>query len=339
MNTLNISIIVSDLLQFNECVTIPDFGAFVVNPSSAQIDMAKNRLIPPGKKVTFNKSITTNDGLLANALSISQGISHEEANQYLKSFVNEISAELKSKNVFEFHQIGTFYKGHGNIIKFESTSSNSLTSFGLEQLNLTPLSAQPGMGKDAIVPHPGTLRTEIQYIERTSTLGKIGWGLAAIPVLAYLVWMPTNSGLLNNNRDFQFSNLNPFKPAPCEEYVPRPVGLTTIDLSATNLLHENFNELDYKFSVTKTTKAVTETPKVKVKSRYQIIGGCFSKKSNAARLVSNLQEQGYSASIFDKKGKLYRVSVGGFTNQREARKELKRIKANTTVSAWLYKVK
>jgi hypothetical protein len=339
VNTFNISRIVSDLLQFNECVTIPEFGAFVVNPATAQIDMAKNRLTPPGKKVTFNKKIVTNDGLVANALSINEGISYEDANVYLKSFVFDINAELKSKNIFELPAIGTFYKGTENALKFEPSEIESFDSFGLEPFHLTPLSAHSELGKNPVVTHPETLKTEIKYVHKTSAFGKVGWGLAAIPLFVYLAWMPSNSGLLNKDRDFQFSNLNPFKSTPCEEYVARPAGLTDFDLTASHLFHENFNEVDYQFSVVESTNVVFEEPKVVLPLKFQIIGGCFSDKHNAARLVSKLQNQGYSAKIFDKKGKLYRVTYGGFAHQNEARKELKKVKANANASAWLCKIK
>lgn len=339
MNTANISNVVSDLLQFNECVTIPEFGAFVVNPSSAQIDMAKNRLTPPGIKVSFNKNITSNDGLLANAISINEGISYEDANQYLKAFVFEINAELKNKKVFEFHEIGTFYQSHENILKFEPGKIESSNSFGLEQFHLTPLSSQAGFGKESIVTHPGTLKTQVKYVSKTSTLGKIGWGLALIPVVAYLVWVPSSSGLLNKNRDFQLSNLNPFKSTPCEEYVARPAGLVELDLDDKGLINEDFNEVDYQFAAVESTNVVVDEPKIELPLRYQIIGGCFSDKANASRLVSKLQDQGYEAKIFDKKGNLYRVTYGGFAHQKDARKALKKVKANANASAWLYKVK
>ncbi len=325
------------MLQFNECVTIPEFGAFVVNPASAQIDMAKNRFTPPGKKLSFNKNITTNDGLLANALSINEGISYQDAVVYLKGFVHEVKEDLKTKNVFEFHHLGSFYLSGDNILKFEAGVIEAFDSFGLDQFHLTPLASQLNQGKEAIIAHPETLNPEIQYIEKTGTFGKLGWGLALIPVMAYLAWVPSNSGLLNSERDFQLSNLNPFKTTPCEEYVPRQVGLTDIDLVDTGLLNEDFNEVDYQFAVVESTNVVLEERIKMFAFKYQLIGGCFSDKSNAARLVSKLQDQGYEAKIFDKKGGLYRVTYGGFATQKEARIALKKVQANTNASAWLYK--
>ena len=338
MNILNISNIVSDLLQFNECVTIPEFGAFVVNPASAQIDMVKNKFSPPGKKVSFNKNINNNDGLLASALSENEGISYQDAVVYLKAFVFHVEKELKEQHVFDFMTVGSFYKTKENLLKFEPGSLDSIGSFGLESFHLTPLAME--VGKEAVRTHPASVKTEIKYVTKTGTFSKVGWGLAIIPFIAYLVWVPTQSGIMDNDRNFQFSNLNPFKSVPCVEYTPRPVGLTELDLSAADLLQDDFNEANYKFAVAETTNVVIEEPKVIIsKMRYQIIGGCFGDKANAARLVSRLQDQGYSANIYDHKNGLYRVTYGGFASQKEARKALKKVKANANASAWLYKMK
>ena len=337
---MNIANVVSDLLQFNECVTIPEFGAFVVNPASAQIDIAKNKFTPPGKKVSFNKNITNNDGLLASAISENEGISYEDSVHYIKAFVSQLQAALKSKNVFEFHTVGSFYRTDENLLRFEPGTLESIGGFGLETFHLIPLSVDEVLGKEAVTIHPAAVQTEVRYVEKTGTWGRVGWGLAVIPFLAYLVWVPTQSGVLDNERNFQFSSLNPFKSTPCEEYVARPTGLTEFELTADNLLQSDFDEANFKFAVPETTNVVTETPKVvSVRMRYQIIGGCFSDKTNASRLVSRLQDQGYEAKIYDKKGSLYRVTYGGFANQRAARKVLKEVKRNANASAWLYKMK
>jgi nucleoid DNA-binding protein len=339
VNTSNISLVISELLQFNECVTIPEFGAFVVNPASAQIDMSKNKFIPPGNKVSFNKNIRNNDGLLASAFAENQGLSYEDALEYLKAFVFQVQSELKKQNVFELSGIGSFYKTTENLLKFEPDQLDRFSSFGLETFHLTPLHSQPYFGKENIR-FTTDSTPEIKYIRKTGTWGKVGWGIAIIPFLAYLVWVPTKSGILNKNKNFQFSNLNPFKSVPCEEYTPRPIGISNIDLDISDLLYDELDISNLKFAVPETTNIVTVIPIEKsIINRYQIIGGCFSEESNANKLVERLTNQGYHAEIFDFKNGLYRVSYGGFPSQREARIVLREVKANANASAWLYRMK
>lgn len=339
MNIQNISIIIRDLLQTNECVTIPGFGAFVVNPSSASVDMAKNRFTPPGKKVSFNKNIVNNDGLLSSALASKEGISYEDAVLYLKGVSEQIQKELQDQKVFDFFEIGTFFWTKENLLKFEPRELETADGLGLEPFHLTPISDSPFIGKEAISVHKSNVQKEIQYIERTGTWGKVGWGLAILPVIVYLAWVPSGSGVLDKNKSFQFSNLNPFRETPCEEYVARPAGLSSFDLSTTDILWPDFDEAKMKFAVPETTNVVIETPKEIIAHQYQIIGGCFGKQSNAKRLVRKLNVQGYPASILDKKNGLYRVTYGGYGSQSEARIALKNVKANTNASAWLLKEK
>lgn len=339
VNVSNISLVISDLLQFNECVTIPEFGAFIVNPSSAQIDMSKNKLVPPGRKISFNKNVKNNDGLLANAFAENQGVSYEDALEYLKAFVYQATSELQKQNLFELPGIGTFYRTSENLLKFEPDQMDSMMSFGLETFHLTPIHAQPYFGKENI--HvTNTTTPEIQYIRKTGTWSKVGWGLAVLPFLAYLVWIPTKSGVLNKDKNFQFSNLNPFKPTPCEEYTPRTGHLSELDLNAKDLLLEDLNTSNLKFAIPETTNVViAETPKEIQKKRYQIVGGCFSEESNASRLMDKLISQGYEAEMLDYKNGMFLVSYGGYITSKEARTALKKVKANANASAWLYKVK
>ena len=224
-------------------------------------------------------------------------------------------------------------------MKFEPDQIDSLSSFGLETFHLTPLHSQPYFGKENI--HSKTAPTpEIKYIRETGTWSKIGWGIAVIPFLAYLIWIPTKSGILNKDKNFQLSNLNPFKAVPCEEYTPRPSGISNIDLNISDLLYDELNISNLKFAIPETTNVVTAIPHEESPiHRYQIIGGCFGEKSNATKLVDKLIGQGYQAEIFDFKNGLYRVSYGGFSTKKDARSALSKVKANANASAWLYKMK
>ena len=337
MNILVVSNSVANLLKSNECVTIPEFGAFVVNPSNAQIDMAKNRFAPPGKKVSFNKNISNNDGLVANALAVEEGISYQDAVTYLKGFVHTIQDELKQKASFEFGEVGSFYLTAENLLKFEPNQLQSSVDFGLEAFHLTPLSNSKLVGKEAVV-----AGTEVKYIRSLSAWGKVGWAVAAIPLIAYLAWVPTQSGVLDKQKSFQFSDLNPFRISPCQEYVARPAGLTAMSLSSDGLLYKEFDENTYKFATPETTNVVTEPiasmPKM-TELKYQIIGGCFNQKSNANRMVRKLNKKGFPAEIYDRKNGLYRVTYGGYASLTEARSALREVKSIDNSSAWLFKAK
>ena len=60
---------ISDLLYRYECVTLPNFGAFLSHPVSAKINEATNDFYPPQKRLSFNAQLQSNDGLLASYIS------------------------------------------------------------------------------------------------------------------------------------------------------------------------------------------------------------------------------------------------------------------------------
>jgi nucleoid DNA-binding protein len=335
MNTSMISQIVHQLLQTMECVTIPGFGAFVVNPVSARIDLAKNRLTPPGKQIGFNKNIQNNDGLLASNVARQQGISYEDAVFYIKGFVDVLESELKSKGSFDFGQVGMFFRTSEGIIRFEPTNHFGSFQFALEPFHLTPLAAQE-VRQEPIPVKEQSEQIRIKYISKMSVWGKIGWAAAAIPFLAYIAWVPTQSRVLDKNVRFEFSDLNPLAPTPCAEYFVRPAGLTPIDFDASELLFEDFDEAHFHFAPAESTRVEIRIPEMDaIELPFQIIGGCFADESNANRLVNQLTQKGFSAQIFDRKNGLYRVTLGGYANSVEAREALRQIKDSEIPNAWL----
>ena len=67
------------LLYTNDCVTVPDFGSFIVNKVSSVYDESNGKFYPPSRRISFNYKIKNNDGLIANYISNELGISYEDA--------------------------------------------------------------------------------------------------------------------------------------------------------------------------------------------------------------------------------------------------------------------
>ena len=70
---------IKDLLYRNDCVVLPNLGAFITRNVSAKIDESNNVIYPPSKHISFNPKIVENDGLLANHIAIVENISREKA--------------------------------------------------------------------------------------------------------------------------------------------------------------------------------------------------------------------------------------------------------------------
>ena len=100
--------IISSLLWQHDCVVIPGFGALVANAVPSSFDAIKHRFVPPHKKLTFNKNIKNNDGLLANTLAEKNGISYQDAVLTISETVKVWNKTLENNTSISLDGIGTF---------------------------------------------------------------------------------------------------------------------------------------------------------------------------------------------------------------------------------------
>ena len=68
---------------------------------------------------------------------------------------------------------------------------------------------------------------------------------------------------------------------------------------------------------------------------YFVVGGAFSEKANADRLVGTLQAKGFDAYVFGQSRGLHLVCYGSYANKVTARKALAEVKASENAKAWL----
>ncbi len=69
--------------------------------------------------------------------------------------------------------------------------------------------------------------------------------------------------------------------------------------------------------------------------RYYIVAGCFRDERNADALVKKLKQKGYDAEKFGKIGNLHAVSYSSFVDRTEAQNQLRRIREEEEMEAWL----
>ena len=96
---MQLSPYIKDLLYRYECVIIPGFGAFLANYTSASIEADSSTFYPPGKTISFNRQLQTNDGVLANYVASVEGTSYELALQKIRNFTGTLSLKLSKGGV------------------------------------------------------------------------------------------------------------------------------------------------------------------------------------------------------------------------------------------------
>tara|TARA_X000001036_G_C20686560_1_gene807848 strand:- start:592 stop:1464 length:873 start_codon:yes stop_codon:yes gene_type:complete len=137
---MKISQHIFNLLRDQDCVIIPNFGAFVCRYKSAKISSDKSKIFPPNKEISFNKSLIKNDGLLINSISSQDSLSYEEAAKKLNNWVTKIVKKLKNNESIEIKNIGSLMNKDSKYIFNPDLNSIILKgSFGLKVVESSEL--------------------------------------------------------------------------------------------------------------------------------------------------------------------------------------------------------
>ncbi len=342
---------ISELLYQYDCVIVPGLGGFVANYKPATIQPIQHTFSPPSKSISFNKNLNNNDGLLANLIAQKENISFDVVIKRIEEYVLTIHRDLKLKKRVLLTDVGTLFLDAENRTQFEpeNTVNYLLGSYGLPVFQKQPI-------KRATIEEKITK----EFKDRTTTLTVVKerkgispkWRATAIigiPLAVLAGWMPTQYDL---TEDLNYANLNPFIPNAKALYVPTKSDFVFNDVKENSvkeqiaLADENSYFLTVSFDENETPvvvrlkeKPIAEAVSTYVASsnrklKYHIIGGCFSSKNNARKMVRKLKKEGFDASIVGKRKGLWTVSYNSFATRKEAVNAFADAKDHNT-KAWI----
>ncbi len=132
---------ISYLVRRHDCVVVPGLGAFLCKYNSAQFDQNGVTILPPGRKLAFNRWLCEDDGLLQYSVAKANHISVSDATDLIRKCVDDIHSRLAVEESVKFGNLGTFhaYKATRDIdfIPYPDMSGINGSMFGL--LPITPL--------------------------------------------------------------------------------------------------------------------------------------------------------------------------------------------------------
>ena len=357
-----------ELLKDNECVIVPEFGAFISKRHSATIDYANHRFMPPYKELVFNNKLTNNDGLLSGYISQKENISEEESLAKIQKFVNESVAILDVNCELELEGLGKLRSFLGDYVFTTKEEQNLLgDSFGLTAFNYQPIfrTETYQVIKEKIVVEQKEKNTEYsiaidsvedvtaETIRRKPNLFRT----LAYTTLAFLFIFLIN--WTTDKPDSQLASWNPFLYSSPNEYLikvlegqeelednktTRQQDVEVLEETEVVEVVEITEEIEAteEIEVKEEIKA-TEVPQIlnssnpEIQNSYYIVGGSFQTEASAAKCVSNLKAQGFeNASSLEKNNKgNIRVYYESFAEKADALIRLEEIKRDYNESAWL----
>ena len=289
---------ISHLLHSNDCVILPNFGAFVLKSKSAYIE--ENEFFPPSKYVSFNSMLKDNDGLLAKFISEERKISYKKSLKLISDEVKVLNEKLSEDLIFDTEYLGIFELKEKNTLIFNPDFSINFDSsvFGLNSFVRKPII------------NISSKKTADKAQFDTNNLLRYAAIFISILGLSYFGYFNYND-YLNNEK------------------------LKNIAIAQEKIL-ENVQTATFNLGDLPPIKINVTAPLVKDNSTYySVIAGAFRSRRNAEKLLNTLIINGYQASYtsLNPKG-LFRVAYARLKTRKEAAELILKIKTSGQ-DAWL----
>lgn len=208
------------LLRRNECVVLPEFGAFIARYVSAKLG-DDNQLLPPARVLGFNDAVVCSDGLLVNSIMRKEKVSYDKAMSIIADDVVALKRQLMENREFCMGSLGRFELSDDDSLHFYPSADGNQASieyFGLEKLKFTPVLNTVFETEDSESKEKGA---DIVYLPISRNIFKIAASIAVLILLAITLSTPIP---VENTPDFAGFNSVVAKPADkLEEKIAMPM--------------------------------------------------------------------------------------------------------------------
>ena len=293
------------LLYHHDCVTVPGFGAFLVEQKEAYYYADKQRYFPPSKELSFNEKLQSNDGILAAHLSKSFQTSFERAVLDVHQQMIAWKEQLE-KGSLTMESLGSFELNREKKLVFTPAKALNFlaASYALHEIPAYPIVR----GVSEIPTTPPVYFT----LEKNKSRRFVGYAAVAAGIIS--IFAIGSNGYLDQQADAQWQAEQSLRQSAREQ-----ASMSIYDLG----------ELP----------ALTITLPKTVAPAFHIVAGSFRNESNAQRLVSSLQRNGYdNAKKLEKTAKgFYQVSFASFATKREAYNAMANVTRDQYPGAWVLK--
>lgn len=322
-----------ELLKDNECVIVPEFGAFISQRRSATIDYANHRFMPPYKELVFNNKLTNNDDLLLNYIMQKENITKDEALDKIQKFVNQSAAILDVNFELELEGLGKLRNFSGDYV-FETKKDINILgdAFGLTSFNYQPIfrTETYQVIKEKIVVEQKQKNTEYSIAidsveeiasETPSRRKPSLFKTFAYTTLAFLLIFVIN--WTTDKSDSQLASWNPFLYSSPNEFFVKVLegqevgeGQEVVEEIEVSEVLEEVEEVEIaevseeieeveateeievveateEIKVVEATEEIEVTEVPEILKSYYIVGGSFQTEESAEKCVNILKKQGF----------------------------------------------
>jgi len=300
---------ISDLLYRYDCVTVPEFGAFLTQRVSAKVHESTHTFYPPKKALSFNEQLQQNDGLLGNYIAEVEKIPYATALNNISKQIKSLKSYLVEGETIQLKNIGDLVLNTDGKIQFNpSKNINYLTdAFGLSHFTSADVDREvyretaetiEDNAAIALTPQKRSNRNWLKYAAAAVVL----LGLGGFSAATYY-----NNSIENHNQlaQEQANEQLGVKVQEATFVISNPLPAATLSLE-------------------------------KQSGNYHIVAGAFRVEANSERKVNQLRDKGYKArKIGANRYGLHEVVYASFETREEAQSALYKIRREHNRDAWL----
>lgn len=279
---------------------MPGFGGFVANYQPAKVHPTSFIFNSPAKSLAFNVKLTHNDGLLVDAVSREEGISHAAAEQLIGTFVAQINAALAENKPVKLAGIGRLIMDVEHNIQFLADNAQNflMQSYGLYSFTAQPV-VRENQAIEVKLPNPA-IKVEKPAKKRKSSDALLP--IAAVLLLTMLtmqIFIQSSMNGFNYSEIFGMNKVFTKNNYLLEKYEPVKFNInpSIIYFRSTDTASIVVNAM-LADSPGNNTEIVVQQPAVDVETyTYFISAGSFYTEAEAESMLSQLQQDGYDGFV------------------------------------------
>jgi len=318
------------LLTKHECVTLPGFGAFVVQPVSHSEVRISGSYPALAFSLSFNSELSHNDGLLVSSIQKEQQISYNEANLRVNRFVEDLSRKLHLQQELFIPRVGKLQMSEGRIVfSPDDFLSCNAVNYGLTDFFIPSLSDLIKVEQQTTetIQHPAA--QGVILIPISKKIFKTATSIAA----AALLFLAFSTPLSNYQHNTQSAAVISLK----QEETKTADALTEDSFSDEALTEALAKEVPAE--VIPEVPQVVEEPKLNSRSYFVIIGSLPSMQ--AAQEQLKLVQTKFSTANIIGNGERFRIYVEKFSDKEEAESYIESFRKTNPdyKTAWLHSQK
>ena len=366
------------LLRTNDCVILPGFGGFIAHTVPAYYASEEHLYYPPTRNISFNASITMNDGLLAQSYMKSYQVDYARATYMIDVAIEELRDMLDEVGSVTLPRIGLIKQDIYQTIQFipETAGISSPKHFGLSAFFMQELGQLQAMSAKTEQSQSVITQTEKTFdLHISKHMLRQVMSTAAVLLLLLMVSLPIGEKTATDIASLQLiktinSEVVLETSVAITQEMTEAVGITpnttiidstsTIETPTTTGLAaiEIESSFNYETAVAEaiaTESEATEAANVTVAPEaeqhaaptpqnvstrsYHIIVASLPNHRGADEIVNKYTAQGYTnVSLVERDGRI-RISLTQFNNKDEANSYLSALRTNEAfANAWLLAV-